>query len=344
MGLCDWFAARLGPGADSISPDQLQKPDSKHVKATSFEVEAIMTEQQAVAEVPEPSIVIPWVLNEIVTSSNQSEYYIAEGHFELQAGRLLNCWREYGNQFPKELAAQVCLFMQKAEEGQQLTESIRWLAGFLLHIFTSKRAAIHIKINSQELWPFFMTCLGQHLQSVCKESPAEAIVVQAIEAYGRTSERHGSLRLVHRKKTEQGQHIIDRTRSVAAFLIPLFTSKRAAIHIKNGSQELWPSVLLCLGQHLQWACKESPAEAILMQARVRQLLNRVESLAFNRAYMKGLGHDNERSWTGHGKNVRNLLRGIEKLLRDSAGLEVEAKREAAKASAKRAPWEKGGGA
>lgn len=38
------------------------------------------------------------------------------------------------------------------------------------------------------------------------------------------------------------------------------------------------------------------------------------------------------------------MRNIEKLLRDTAGLEVEAKREAAKASAKRAPWKEGGGA
>ncbi|GAQ85638.1 hypothetical protein KFL_002460140 [Klebsormidium nitens] len=251
MDIADWFVARWGPGAGTITPEELQKGAS-YVKADSSE-EAFATEEQADMDMPEPSVVVPWVLNEVVTST-ESDYFKGEGHFELQASRLLSCWRAYGDQFPSAFAAEVCLFMQKAKVGQQL---------------------------------------------------------------------YGTIRLV------------------ACFLIQTFTSKRAAIHIKNGSQELWPSFLHGLGQRLQSACQElAPTEASLMLERVIQLLQTMKSLTSDYAYMMLLGHDSYQ----HGSNVKQLVCSIGKLLRDTAGVEKELKREAAKATAKRAPWEKGGDA
>lgn len=146
------------------------------------------------------------------------------------------------------------------------------------------------------------------------------------------------------QKAEGGQQIHYTIHWVACFLVQMFMSKRAALHIKIGSQELWPFFLHCLGQRLQSACQESPLEALLMHERIKQLLNKMKSLTSDYLYTKLLGHDFGNSWTPtqYDKDKEELLRSIDVVLRDTAGVEIEAKREAAKISAKRAPWEKGG--
>lgn len=175
MGSCLSCMGLTESGASSISPEELQKGGA-YVKG-DFSEEGFSDAEQADMEVPGPSVVVPWVLNEVVTSTDPVDYYKGEGQFELQAGRLLSCWTTYGDQFPSAFAAEVCLFMQKTEGGQ-LSETIRLVASFFLQMFTSTREALHIKNGSQELWASFLHCLSQRLQSACQASPVEAITMQ----------------------------------------------------------------------------------------------------------------------------------------------------------------------
>lgn len=115
-----------------LSPDHIEEPSEK--------------EEEPVAATP--SVVIPWVLREVVENTEKDRFAL-NFHAKLHAKRLSDCWLEYGDQFPKDFAQTLVEFLSDLCGDRHPYARESRLACFLVGGYSP----LHNMNNGQELWP-----------------------------------------------------------------------------------------------------------------------------------------------------------------------------------------------
>ncbi|GAQ80037.1 hypothetical protein KFL_000440380 [Klebsormidium nitens] len=115
--------------------------------------------EQGQGQTAAPSVVIPWVLQEVADSkvvfhvnTPSSVRIERDVELKLHAARLLECWQEYGDWFPKAFAKELQALLSSFDEAWK--EKSARIACFLAPLFAGKDTAMHIARDShEELWP-----------------------------------------------------------------------------------------------------------------------------------------------------------------------------------------------
>ncbi|GAQ86560.1 hypothetical protein KFL_002960150 [Klebsormidium nitens] len=123
-----------------------------------------------------PSVVIPWVLSDVVDSLSETDGLRRGVTWEQHAARLRVCWQEYGAEFPKEFAGALTGCLETGGNGDQV-------ATFLLDIFageaTGETERMHVTKGTKELWPLvFRKCR----QSLLRKREPDWTSIPAIES------------------------------------------------------------------------------------------------------------------------------------------------------------------
>ncbi|GAQ86558.1 hypothetical protein KFL_002960130 [Klebsormidium nitens] len=120
---------------------------------------------------PSPSVVIPWVFQEVAESLNEMDYFRRSVMLEKHASRLRLCWQKHGAEFPKTFAAELLRLPgtdvwetgrdPSEETGPDSEDDIAEenqksvLLTFFLNTFAAEdehTANLRIKRGSTELW------------------------------------------------------------------------------------------------------------------------------------------------------------------------------------------------
>lgn len=143
---------------------------------------AVLDEQseQGQGQTAAPLVVIPWVLQEVAKSrvvlhpnTPSSVRIERDVELKLHAARLLECWQEYGDWFPKAFAKELQGLLSGFDEAW-MEKSAR-IACFLAPLFAAKDPAMHIVRDShEELWPSVLAEIerSQMVRSAEWTSPA----------------------------------------------------------------------------------------------------------------------------------------------------------------------------
>lgn len=135
-----------------VFPEQLQKvPSPEPVEEPSEK------EEEPVAATP--SVVVPWVVREVAEYKGKDKFEW-KVHMKVHAKRLLDCWLEYEDQFPKTFAQILVRFVASLHGDYFHYEKVPRLACFLETLFDGGDSPIHIVNNAQELWPPVLEEIG----------------------------------------------------------------------------------------------------------------------------------------------------------------------------------------
>lgn len=138
---------------DSVTPEDLQKgnPDACQEIESKAELEA-----QASNLTPPPSVVIAWVLSDVLMSdpfsTGENERLKREAQFEAHAERLGNCWATHGDDFVKSFAEELMACLQDLRYQYNYLST---LTDFLARLFGACRSdpSLLITRGSDEIWP-----------------------------------------------------------------------------------------------------------------------------------------------------------------------------------------------
>ncbi|GAQ86557.1 hypothetical protein KFL_002960120 [Klebsormidium nitens] len=100
-----------------------------------------------------PSVVIPWVLDDVADSLTETDALRRGVTWEQHAARLRVCWQEYGAEFPKEFAEALTRFL---ETGDQIDQVVLFLLDIFAGDANEETVERHVTRGSKELWPLVL--------------------------------------------------------------------------------------------------------------------------------------------------------------------------------------------
>jgi hypothetical protein len=143
-----------------VSPEQLQKGTAESSNSLdSISDSDVLKVVKPGGRIPAPSIVIPWVLQEVAASSLfNAGCYKKQAQYEVNAERLLSCWAEHGQAFLASLCPEMFAFLKlHSREGE-----IRAVAAFLAQLFQGHLEGGNRKgPGGKNMWPAFVAGMAE---------------------------------------------------------------------------------------------------------------------------------------------------------------------------------------
>lgn len=172
------------PDSEDESDEQVHKGMAgATVQAAAVEEVGASAEAKAVAP---PSVVIPWVLKELLecVETIRKDRLTRDVHYEAHAARLLLCWQEHSDQFPITFSQELLHFILSlgGKEGleyfpnfpYEAQDNVNMFAQFLVEIFVGS-SPYHVALLGKELWPEVSERLFKKDSTIWVES-AEGVI------------------------------------------------------------------------------------------------------------------------------------------------------------------------
>jgi hypothetical protein len=182
-----------GASVVGVAPEQLQKESNHYAPSleTPEQVSKLQDPKASEESMPAPSVVVPWVLQDLAASidlyrlhDNQG-VYMRKALYEAHAERLLRCWSEHEQEFPGSLSQELLTFLRtkliSAEHGipcdLHAEREVRKVVAFLVAFFCEDplSSAEHKQgLNGKSLWPPVLAALAKQATVPTKESDLDA--------------------------------------------------------------------------------------------------------------------------------------------------------------------------